>query len=353
MDAHEAGADGRGGAAVRRGVVCAGSIVVDVNATIDHYPARERLALIEDVAPGLGGPAMNMAVDLVRLGLDAPVALIGAVGDDGHGQFVLQSCARIGVDAAGIRVLPGATTSYTDVMIEREGGRRTFFHHSGANGLLEPEHVDLTASRAKILHLGAPGLHARLDAPLDGGNGFSSLLIRARAAGMRTNLELVTLAPERIRATAAPCLPYLDYLIINELEAAALSGIDAEVTGPDAVVDWPALKASAVRLVEQGVSRLAVIHFPAGCVAAAPDGRTWRLGSVRVPPEDVRSTVGAGDAFAAGVMFGLHEELAIPDCLRLGACVAAVSLAGRSTSDSLRPAADCLAYGERLGYRAG
>src|SRR3712207_7201327 len=48
-------------------------------------------------------------------------------------------------------------------------------------------------------------------------------------------------------------------------------------------VDWTTLERMALRLTERGVSTLAVVHFPAGCVAAAPDGRTWRQGSVRLP----------------------------------------------------------------------
>lgn len=340
-----------GGNDGHRGVVCAGSILVDVNATIDRYPERERLALISDVVLGTGGPALNMAIDLARLGLGAPVRLAGAVGDDAHGEYVLTECARHGVDVDRVRVLPGTRTSYTDVMTEAVGGRRTFFHHIGANGLLDGEHLAVVDPTAKLFHLGAPGLLPRLEEPGPYGNGFAALLAAARAAGLRTNLELVTLEPERIRGIAAPCLPHLDYLVINELEAAALTGIEVEVPGPDADLDWAALAASADRLVAAGVQQLAVIHTPAGCVAAAPDGQGWRLGSVRVPVARVRSTVGAGDAFAAGVLYGLHEEWPVPDCLRLGMCAAAASLAGSSTSDSLRPAAQCLALGTESGFR--
>lgn len=336
----------------RRGVVCAGSIVVDVNATIDHYPARERLAMIEDAEVSTGGPGLNLAVDLRRLGADFPIAIRGVVGDDEYGRFVLNACAGAGIDVSGVERTAAAATSYTDAMIERDGGRRTFFHHVGANGLLRPHHVDVARSTAKVLHLGAPGLHPLMDKALpDGGNGWSAVLAGARAAGLRTNLELVTVAPDRIRAAALPCLPHLDHLVVNELEAQALTGLGHEVTAPDAVVDWPALEASALRLVELGVSRLAVVHFPAGCVAASPDGSTWRQGCVRMPTGAVRSTVGAGDAFAAGVMLGLHDDGPVPESLELGVCVAAVSLLGRGTSDSLRPAADCLDYGRRNGFR--
>ena len=47
---------------------------------------------------------------------------------------------------------------------------------------------------------------------------------------------------------------------------------------------------------------------------------------MRVPPGEIRSSNGAGDAFAAGVLLGLHEGLPVERCLVQGVCVAAVSL---------------------------
>ena len=136
------------------------------------------------------------------------------------------------------------------------------------------------------------------------------LLERAQRAGIRTNLELVSLEPTRMAEVAGPCLPHLDTIVINDLEAAALTGSPLEVSGADDPVPWPELERVARGLLGLGVARLAVVHFPAGCVAAAPDGRVWRQGSVRVPADVVRSATGAGDAFAAGVVHGLHEEWA-------------------------------------------
>jgi sugar/nucleoside kinase (ribokinase family) len=107
----------------------------------------------------------------------------------------------------------------------------------------------------------------------------------------------------------------------------------------------------ALGLVELGVSVLAVVHFPAGCVAAAPGGRTWRQGSVRLPREQVRSTTGAGDAFAAGVILGLHEGWPVERCLRLAVASAAVSVRSPNTSDGIKPAEQCLAEADRAGYR--
>jgi sugar/nucleoside kinase (ribokinase family) len=336
----------------RAGVLCAGTIVVDVGKVIDAYPALDHLATIEQVSLSTGGPGLNMAVDLRMLGAAFPIAMLGAVGDDEHAAFILAECARLGIDTAGVRTLAGAVTSFTDAMIERTGGRRTFFHHSGANALFDASTADLQHSPARMLHAGAPGIHPVMDSPHPaGGNGWSALLQRAQAAGLHTNLELVSLEPGRVAEVALPCLPYVDTIVINELEAGALTGIDASVPTADGPVDWPALEAMALGMIDRGVSLLAVVHFPAGCVAAGPGGRTWRQGSVRLPREQIRSTTGAGDAFAAGVILGLHEGCPVERCLRLAVASAAACVRSPSTSDGIQRAEACLAEADRAGYR--
>jgi sugar/nucleoside kinase (ribokinase family) len=336
----------------RAGVLCAGTILVDVGKVIDAYPALDHLATIEQVSLSTGGPGLNMAVDLRMLGAAFPIGVLGAVGDDEHAAFILAECARLGIEVAGVRKLAGAVTSFTDAMIERDGGRRTFFHHSGANALFDASTADLRTCAARMLHAGAPGIHPVMDSPRPGGgNGWSVLLQRAQAAGLHTNLELVSMDPGRVAAAALPCLPHLDSIVINELEAGALTGIEAPAPTADGPVDWPGLEAMALSLIERGVSVLAVVHFPAGCVAAGPGGRTWRQGSVRLPREQIRSTTGAGDAFAAGVILGLHEGWPVEQCLRLAVASAAACVRSPNTSDGIKPAATCLAEADRAGYR--
>jgi sugar/nucleoside kinase (ribokinase family) len=337
----------------RSGVLCVGTIVADVGKVIDAYPRLDHLAHIEHVSLGTGGPALNMAVDLRLLGATFPIGVLGAVGDDEHAVFILRACDQLGIDTTGIRKLTGAITSFTDAMVERDGGRRTMFHHSGANALFDASAADLRTSDARILHAGAPGIHPIMDSSLPGGgNGWSALLRQAQAAGLHTNLELVSLEADRIAEVALPCLPYLDSIVVNELEAGALTGIDGVVPTVDGPVDWPTLEAMAISMIERGVSVLAVVHFPAGCVAAASGRRTWRQGSVRLLREQVRSTTGAGDAFAAGVILGLHEGWPVERCLRLGVASAASCVRSPNTSDGIKRAEACLAEADRAGYRS-
>jgi sugar/nucleoside kinase (ribokinase family) len=336
----------------RSGVVCVGSVIVDLGKVIDSYPALDHLATIEEVSVSTGGPALNMAVDLRQLGAGFPVAMIGAVGDDEHGRYVLGECARLGIDTSGIQTLDGVATAFTDAMVERGSGRRTFFVHNGASGVFDAATADIEGAPARILHAGAPGLHATLDAHSPDGNGWTELLRRAQAAGMHTNMELVDLEQEHQVELSSPCLPFLDSIIINELEAGALTGLDAPAPDADGAVDWDTLEEMTIRLLERGVSTLAVVHFPAGCVAASADGRTWRQGSVLVPQEHIRSTTGAGDAFAAGVLFGIHEGWPVEECLRLGSASAGASIRSPHTSAGIDTVAACLAAAATRGYRS-
>jgi sugar/nucleoside kinase (ribokinase family) len=130
----------------------------------------------------------------------------------------------------------------------------------------------------------------------------------------------------------------------------ALTGVDAPVPTVDGPVDWPRLEAMTLGMIEGGVSVLAVVHFPAGCVAAAPGGQTWRQGSVRLLREQVRSTTGAGDAFAAGVILGLHEDWPVERCLRLAVASAAASVRSPNTSNGIKSTEACLAEADRAGY---
>ena len=149
----------------RAGILCAGSIVADAAKVIDRYPALDHLAVIEDISLSTGGPALNMGIDLRQLGATFPVGLLGAVGADAHGAFLLAQCLRLGISTAGVRELAGVATSFTDIMVERDGGRRTMFHHSGANARWDAVTAELPGPGEYVF----PGGLAPL--AVDGGTG--------------------------------------------------------------------------------------------------------------------------------------------------------------------------------------
>lgn len=335
----------------RSGVLCIGTSVVDVGKVIDVYPTRDHLAFIEEISLSTGGGGLNMAVDLRQLGATYPIEFIAAVGHDEYGDYIRSECARLDIETSRIRTVAGANTSFTDVMVECLGGRRTFFHHVGANARFLATPDDVRQSTARILHIGAPGVMAAMDETSDDRNGWRTLVEAARDLGMHTNLELSSVAPDRLREIVLPFLPSVNSVIINEFEAGGLTGIDYEAPAADAPPDWDTLEQMAHRLIDAGVQTLAVVHVPAGAVAADADGRVWRQPSVSVPPARVRSTTGAGDAFAAGVVFGLHDGWSVEAGLRLGAGAAAACLLSTHTSAGITSADACLRLAEEFGFR--
>jgi sugar/nucleoside kinase (ribokinase family) len=80
-----------------------------------------------------------------------------------------------------------------------------------------------------------------------------------------------------------------------------------------------------------------------------PDGHLRVQGSLRVAQADILSTVGAGDAFAAGVLYAFHEGETVQTALQYGSCVAAASLSGSGASEAVRSLRECLALEQHFG----
>ncbi len=174
------------------------------------------------------------------------------------------------------------------------------------------------------------------------------MLRRARAAGLRTSVDCVSARPHLYEKVVAPALPETDVLFANDFEAEQLTGL---TLGRGETLDRGAVEAAARRLIARGVREWALIHFPEGVCACSAQGEMIWQASVQIPAPEIVGAVGAGDALAAGVLFGLHEEWPMPRSLELGVCTAAASLRDGTCSNAVAPADDCLALGRRHGFR--
>ena len=331
----------------RSGIVLAGIVVLDIVNIIDHWPPEETLAFIDRTEYAAGGPPHNAGAGLLKLGAPFPVTLLAAAGDDTYGETMLASARSYGLDTSQVTILPGAITSHTHVMSCADTGRRTFFAQLGVNNLMTAEHLLPPAgSNAKLYYLGSPGVAGGLDAS----GGWRTLLKAARAQGMKTCLELCPVPADVLRAHVPACLPYCDYFVVNDYEAGSITGI--EITS-GLKLNWQAAEAACRQLLAMGVAELAAIHHPDGAVAVRRNGETARRPSVNVPQSEIAGSVGAGDAFYAGMLLGIHENWTLEKCLALGNAAAATSLHSPITSASIRPWAECLAYAAARGLRGG
>lgn len=331
----------------RNGLIAAGNWVIDHVKLIDTWPPQDALATILGESFGNGGGAYNMVKNLARLGATFPLEGIGLVGDDEAGARIFADCRAHGVDVSRLRVTREAPTSYTDVMTVRDTGRRTFFHQRGANALLARAHCDFTTTNARIFFLGYLLLLDRLDELHDGVPAAHDVLTRARRAGLTTALDMVSETTGRFRSVVAPVLPLVDVCFANDVEAEMLTGIALRVHGQ---IDTARVIEAARAMLALGVPQWVIIHFPEGAHAHHADGTTCWQGSVRVPPAEIRGTAGAGDAFSAGVLLGLHAGWPMPACLELAVCAGAASLQHATCSDAVGSQETCLALGQRWGF---
>lgn len=334
---------------MRRGFISAGCWTIDRIKLIDAWPDEDALSHIATVERLGGGCAHSFGIDMKKLDPNMPVEAIGLLGQDTDGEFLRKRASDAGVDVTLLQQTQDASTPFTDVMTVATTGRRTFFYHPGSNDLLNPTHFKLANTHGAVLHLGLLGLHKSMDAKWGRDeNGWVSVLKEAQALGIRTNVELVSIAPKRIRDVAWPCLPYLDSLIVNDHEIGGLTGRETLVNGKtnvDGCVD------AAKQVMQAGSMSIVVVHYPEGAFALERTGSITHMPSFSVNQSDIKGAVGAGDAFAAGFLYAMNEQRNIEDALRLAHATAAISLTEADAVGAIRTAKENLAFCARLVRR--
>jgi sugar/nucleoside kinase (ribokinase family) len=315
------------------GIAGAGNWIVDQIKIIDTWPRVGELVNIIGEDTGGGGAPFNTIRDIARAGVDFPLYGLGCIGNDEGGAYVRQQCGEHGIDTDFLVTLDdGTPTSFTDVMTIQGTGERTFFHSRGANARFSPEHVPvekLAAVDVSIFHFGYLLLLDAMDSEDEEyGIVAARLLAEVKKAGMETSVDVVSESSDRFRKVVLPVLPYVDHCIINEVEAQKITGKEIRKNGG---IDGEILAAAAADILGQGVGRTVVIHFPEGALWMDSEGNTIRKTAYDLEGVSIVSTVGAGDAFCAGVLIGLHEKWPPEDCLAAGTDLACACLFANDT----------------------
>lgn len=336
-------------ASARRGLLAGGNWVIDQVKLIDVYPQPEHLGNIRGQSQGTGGAPFNVLVDLAKSGAPFPLFAAGLVGQDALGRHILQTCKRHKINVAHLKTTPKAPTSFTDVMTEQRTGRRTFFHARGANALWKGDDLDFKKIKARIFHLGYLLLLDSLDLPDPKfGTKAARLLAAAQAAGLKTSVDVVSEDSDRFAKLVNPALKHVDYCILNEIEAGKTTGF--RVREPSGKLDTVALRHAAGALLQQGVRELVVVHFPEGAFARTRKGEDFWQSSLKLPPNWIAGTTGAGDAFCAGVLYGLHEHWPLKQSLLTGVCMAAACLSDATGTDGVKALPSSLNLSRKFGF---
>ena len=298
----------------KTGIAVAGTILVDKLNEIGAYPASGELTKILSVSRAVGGAVPNVGIDIKRVDPTITVKAVGKIGRDAEGDFLVDTLEGNGVDAS-LLVRGDAPTSFTDVM-SIVGGQRTFFTYPGACADFGFEDIDFDKLDAKMLHL---GYFLLLD-KVDGGDG-EKILKAAQEKGIKTSIDLVSENSNRYHIVK-DCLKYTDNVIINELEAGMIAGIEPCREN---------LERIARALKDMGVSERVIIHMPETGVCLSDNG-FFELPSWELPKGFIKGKTGAGDAFCAGALIGIYRGLDEMGILTLAQKTATASL---SSADAI------------------
>jgi sugar/nucleoside kinase (ribokinase family) len=301
------------------------------------------LANIQEELLSNGGGAYNVLRNLVALGVNYPLAAAGLVGADENGDWIRSDCERAGIDVSLLGRSDEVPTSYTDVMSVATTGRRTFFHQRGSNA-----RFDLTAwngggEKFRLFHLAYLMLLDRMDEwVVPGRSRAAEVLEMARARGLTTSVDLVSAPHPEFAQLAESSLGQVDYFIANEVETGWI--LDRNLVG----AGLAALGEAALLLKEKAPQAVPVIHSEEGVVAVGKEGAVVTQRALELPAGFIKGATGAGDAFAAGFLHGVHECLSLEDSLHLGICVAASSLHDPTPSAGVMSVEQCLALGQTV-----
>lgn len=263
-------------------VTCLGILVADVvGKPVDAMPERGKLMLVDRMELHAGGCANSTATDLAKIGIRT--AVIGKVGNDGFGDFMVNSLRRNGVDCSGVVRDEETATSATMVMVHGDG-ERSFVHYIGANAALTEDDVNFEVVKSsKILHVAGAFLMPGID-----GEPTARVLKKAREMGVTTTLDTAWDSKGNWMKLLEPCLQYVDYAVPSIEEARM-------VTGKYDPADV------AKVLMDKGVGTVALKMGDQGCYIRSKDTEL----SIPIYKVDAIDALGAGDAFAAGFLAGI------------------------------------------------
>jgi len=262
-----------------------------------------------------GGSAANTIYGLAKLGVST--AFLGAVGDDEEGRMLLEDFRYVGVDTEQIRVKEAKTG--TTLCLTDERGHRALYVLPGANSLLGSTDIDLDyISQSQILHLSSFANEAQLD-------------IQKQLTGKIPPSIKVSFAPGSIYAAKGlevltPIIQRAHILFLNRKEVEELTG--------------EGFQNGAKRCLDEGC-QIVAITLGKGITKGTTTATCYLLdgqGEYMIEGEKgyVRGdTVGAGDAFATGFLYGLTQGKNTKECGTLGNIVANLSTAEIGARDGL------------------
>ncbi|MGE7989707.1 ribokinase [Pseudomonas sp. NPDC089554] len=290
-------------------VVVVGSLNMDLVARADRLPRGGETLAGDSFFTVPGGKGANQAVAAARLG--ASVAMVGNVGDDAYGLQLRRALEVEGIDCQAVTACAGVSSGVALIVVDA-ASQNSIVIIPGGNGLLSPESVQ----RFDALLQNAEVVICQLEVPPAT---VAWVLARGRELG-----KTVILNP----APASGPLPadwfaHIDYLIPNESEAEALTGLS--------VNDLESARKAAEQLRQLGAGKVIVTLGAQGALFVSEDG-SQHFPATPVKPLD---TTAAGDTFVGGFAASLARGLEEGEAIVCGQRAAAISVTRAGAQPSI------------------
>jgi ribokinase len=280
-------------------VVCVACWNVDLVTRVAHLPAPGETVMGDGFTTGPGGKGSNVAVGLARLG--AKVTVVARLGDDEFGRRALPFWQGEGIDCTHAQVAPGEANAVATILVA-DDGENSIAVFRGAGFRLGAEQVRAARPAFERAAIATMPLELQDDA-------IGAALTLARECGTRSMLN-----PAPARALPAEWLRAVDVLTPNALEACQLCGLPADAAA--------APEQLGARLLDRGVGAVVMTCGAAGAWVFEPGQAPLPVAPFAVHTVD---TVGAGDAFNAGLAMALAEGATLAQAARFASATAALA----------------------------
>lgn len=326
---------------MKKGIAIAGNMIVDQMYPVTGFPGLGELSTISgQLSRSVGGLLCNDIIDLAKLDPELPLVAMGRIGEDESGEYVMSKLRPYpNIDLR--HIIKDGVTAFTLVIEDQITRQRTFFTYRGANADFGEQDIPWDELDVDILHIGYILLMDGLDAEdPEYGTVMARILHKAKERGIKTSIDVISEASDRFQRLVRPAMRYTDYCIINEVEAGESTGITLREA--DGTLRMDKIPEALRKMKDLGVSTWAVIHCPEVAMGLDEKDNLVEVPSLKLPEGWIAGTVGAGDAFCAGVLYGAWKEMDLKSALEMGTACAACSLSQPGGTEGVRSAEETM-----------
>lgn len=298
-------------------VVVIGSLNMDLVTRAPRLPRGGETLIGQSFATVSGGKGANQAVAAARLG--AQVSMVGCVGSDAYGEELRGALMVEQIDCQAVSTVEGS--SGVALIVVDDNSQNAIVIVAGANGALTPQVID----RFDAVLQAADVIICQLEVP-DATVGHA--LKRGRELG---KIVILNPAPAS-RPLPADWYASIDYLIPNESEASALSGLPVD--------SLASAETAATRLIALGAGKVIITLGAQGSMFANGTG----FEHFPAPTVKAVDTTAAGDTFVGGFAAALASGKTEAEAIRFGQVAAALSVTRAGAQPSIPTLPEVQAY---------